>query len=176
MEQYELDFEAVVNGYFNPLLKGYIKQVIDTEAPITKDLLCRRVLKPLNLALQSSRMAALMNDILENLNPKCTESAVHGNVYWKDEQDPETYTTFRSSNEREAIHIPVEEARNAAVYILDRQGAQPGSSLIREMCKAFGYSRLGPNVEVAMLNGIELAASQSLIDKSNPERITLTNS
>ena len=173
LQEYNLDFEAVVNGYFNPLLKSYIQQVIDTEAPITKDLLCRRVLKSLNLTLQGSRMSSLMSEILENLNPKCTESIIHGNVYWKEDQDPETYTIFRSSNERDAIHIPAEEARNAAIYILDQQGAQPGSSLIREMCKAFGYSRLGPNIEAAMLNGIELAASQSLIDKSNPERIAL---
>lgn len=175
LQQYQLDLDAVANGYFNPLIKEYIKQVIETEAPITKDLLCRRVMKSLNLTFQGNRMTALMNGILDDLDLKRTESAMHGNVYWKDDQDPETYKIFRSSRERESMHIPAEEARNAAVYILDQQGAQPGSSLIREMCKAFGYSRLGPNVEVAMLNGIELAAAQSLIDKSNPERITLTD-
>ena len=112
-----------------------------------------------------------MQCILESLDLKTTTGT--DNVYWKKDQNPATYSLIRCSNERDALHIPAEEAKNAAVYILSQQGAQPAESLIREMAKVFGYSRAGDNVYTAMLQGIELACQQSLIDKSNNERVAL---
>jgi hypothetical protein len=40
------------------------------------------------------------------------------------------------------------------------------------MAKMFGYSRIGDNVYMAMMQGIELAAQRSLLEKS-PERVSL---
>ena len=56
---------------------------------------------------------------------------------------------------------------------LDQQGAMPFESLIREMTKVFGYGRAGDNVYMVMMSGINLGIDLSLIDKSDPERISL---
>ena len=69
------------------------------------------------------------------------------------------------------MHIPYEEAKNAALHVLDQQGAQPLESLIREMAKVFGYSRIGDNVYMTMMRGIELAHKRSLI-VTTPEKVS----
>ena len=75
------------------------------------------------------------------------------------------FLLIRQSNERDASHIPYEEAKNAAIHILDQQGSQPKDSLIREMAKLFGYSRVGDNVYYTMQKGIELAINKSLAEE-----------
>jgi hypothetical protein len=170
LEQCPLPVEDVVNGYYDGILKEYIKQVIEIEAPITSDLLCKRVLRSINIARMGSRVAGHMHYILASLNLK--KSTYHGNVYWRDDQNPLEYKLIRQSNERDAIHIPHEEARNAAIHILSEQGSQPRESLIKEMAKVFGYTRVGDNVYYTMNNGIEMAINDNHIFEVN-EKITL---
>lgn len=166
----ELDFrplpvDDVVNGYYDGIIMEYIKQVVDTEAPITSDLLCKRVLRAINIARMGTRVAGHMYYIIGRLNLK--KSVNIGDVYWNEQQDPKDYNLIRQSNEREAIHIPFEEARNAAVHILQEQGSQPRESLIKEMAKIFGYTRVGDNVYYAMHSGIELAINEDRIIELN---------
>ena len=170
LEQRSLPVEDVINGYYDGILKEYIKQVIEIEAPITSDLLCKRVLRSINIARMGSRVAGHMYYVLECLNLK--KSTNFGNVYWRNDQNPLEYKLIRQSNERDAIHIPHEEARNAAIHILSEQGSQPRESLIREMAKIFGYSRVGDNVYYTMNNGIEMAINDNHIFEVN-EKITL---
>ena len=170
LEQRYLPVEDMINGYYDGILKEYIKQVIDIEAPITSDLLCKRVLRSINIARMGSRVAEHMYYILDSLNLK--KSINHGDVYWRNDQNPLEYKLIRQSNERDAIHIPHEEARNAAIHILSEQGSQPRESLIREMAKIFGYTRVGDNVYYTMNNGIEMAINDNYIFEVN-EKITL---
>ena len=165
LESASLPVDSVINGQHDEIIKGLIKGVIETEAPITKDLLCKRVLRSINIARMGARVASYMDGLLDELALKKTVDVA--DVYWRNDQIPEDYPLIRYSNEREAMHIPFEEAKNAALHVLDQQGAQPFESLIREMAKVFGYSRIGDNVYMAMMKGIELAAERSLIDKTS---------
>ena len=171
LEPRPLASEDVVNGYHDEIIRNYIRQVIETEAPIIHDLLCRRVLRAINIARMGVRVSSRMQTIINSMNLKKTEET--DPVYWKDSQDPDTYSLVRYSNAREAMHIPIVEAKNAALYVLDQQGAMPFESLIREMTKVFGYGRAGDNVYMVMMSGINLGIALSLIDKSDPERISL---
>ncbi|MBR5103313.1 MAG: DUF3320 domain-containing protein [Bacteroidales bacterium] len=168
---FPLSAEGVVNGFYDELIKGYIREVIEIEAPIKHDLLCKRVLRAVDIARMGPRMSAYMQSIIDSMNLKTTQEA--GPVYWKDSQNPQDYCQIRYSNEREAMHIPDMESKNAALYVLRQQGAMPFESLVREMGKTFGYSRTGDNVYMAMRSGIELAARLSLIDLSSRERVSV---
>ena len=166
----ELDFrplpvEDVINGYYDGIIKEYIKHVVDTEAPITSDLLCKRVLRAINIARMGARVAGRMYTILGCLDLRKSNNIVE--VYWNEHQDPKEYNLIRQSNERDAIHIPFEEARNAAVHVLREQGSQPRESLIKEMAKLFGYTRVGDNVYYAMHSGIEMAKEEGHIVEAN---------
>ena len=165
LEQCPLPVENVVNGYHDHILMKYIEQVIEQEAPITKDLLCKRVLRAVNIARMGSRVAGQMYYIIKRMNLKKTDN--NGEVFWRHDQNPDEYQTIRCSNEREATYIPFEEARNAAIHVLNEQGAQPKESLVREMAKLFGYTRVGDNVYYVMLSGIELAEKEGRLQEVN---------
>lgn len=66
------------------------RQVIETEAPIIHDLLCRRVLRAINIARMGVRVSSRMQTIINSMNLKETEET--DPVYWKDSQDPDTYS------------------------------------------------------------------------------------
>ena len=72
---------------------------------------------------------------------------------------------MRCSNERDALDIPLREAYNAALLVLDEQIALPLDSLVKEMAKLFGYSRVGDNVYTAMSSAIGYAMSQGIVEK-----------
>ena len=168
---FPLSSDGVTNGYYDDFIKSFINEVIETEAPIKHDLLCKRVLRAIDIARMGPRLSARMQSIIDSMNLKTTQEI--GPVYWKESQDPLDYHQIRYSNEREAMHIPDMESKNAALYVLKQQGAMPFESLIREMGKTFGYSRTGDNVYMAMMSGIQLAADLFLIDMSNRERISV---
>ena len=147
------------------MIKEYLRKVIDAEAPISYNLLCKRVLRACNISRMGPRIAACMNGLIRDLRPSCTAGSFI--TYWRDDQDADSYPHIRVSNERDASDIPPQEACNAAVRILEEQGAQPADSLIREMAKLFGYSRVGDIVSAAMTEGIDLAKIRGLVEEEN---------
>ena len=165
LEQRSLPVERVINEEYDDLIMDYIEAVIEKEAPIREELLCKRVLRAVNIARMGVRVAEYMEYAIDCVSPRYTTD--DHRTFWSEDQDPDEYRIIRQSNERDASHIPYEEAKNAAIHILDQQGSQPKDSLIREMAKLFGYSRVGDNVYYTMQKGIDLAIAKSLAEESD---------
>ena len=132
---FPLSADGIASGFYDDIIKDYIAEVIEIEAPIKHDLLCKRVLRAIDIARMGPRVAARMQSIIDSMNLKKTEEI--GPVYWKDSQDPHDNSLIRYSNEREAMHIPDMESKNAALYVLKQQGAMPFESLIRAQSQKF---------------------------------------
>ena len=106
-----------------------------------------------------------MDSLLRIMHLKTTTDSFV--TYWADSQNPDEYPYVRSSSDRDAADIPTRETFNAAMLILEEQGALPVDSLVREMAKLFGFSRVGDNVNYAMLDGIEFAKKKGFIEEIN---------
>ena len=164
LTSYSIPPEEFALGDYDYLVSNLFQQVVDTEAPINYDLLCRRVLRACGISRLGSRISAHIGTLLQGLDIQCTQDP-HFVTYWKKDQDPETYPYIRRSNERDAADIPTRESVNAALLVLDEQLALPHDSLVKEMAKLFGYSRVGDNVSLAMENGIEFALRAGIIEE-----------
>lgn len=147
------------------ILQSYLRKVIETEAPISYNLLCKRVLRACNIARMGPRISACMNNMIRAIQPRCTSGSFI--TYWRNDQDPDSYPHIRVSNERDATDIPPRETCNAALRILEEQGAQPAESLVHEMARLFGYNRVGDIVNAAMQEGIALAKGKGLVEEVN---------
>ncbi len=132
-----------------------IRTTVEIEAPISKSLLCKRVLNSFGISRMGARLAAHMEDLLWQSELKTT--GTDNIFYWSDKQDPETYNTYRIISSREALDIAPEEVSVAITHILKEQGALPEEDLIRETAHKFTFSRMGDNVVASMTNGIEHA-------------------
>jgi len=165
LQQNYITAEEFIEGYRDSKIRSLIQQVVETEAPINYDLLCKRVLRACGIARMGSRVAGHIGLLLERMNMKTTRDTFL--TYWRNDQNPEEYPFIRYSNERDATDIPTRESLNAAILVLEEQMSLPHASLIKEMAKLFGYSRVGDNVNFAMYNGIQYAKKLGLIEEVN---------
>ncbi|MDD4227714.1 MAG: DUF3320 domain-containing protein, partial [Mariniphaga sp.] len=130
-----------------------IQQVIQTEAPISQGLLSKRILTAWGISRLGVRLKEYLDGLYGSLNLRFTRQ--NGNYfYWNEEQNPETYTTFRvpsnDDQKRSPEDLPKQEIAAGLVEILTNQISLPAEDLVKEAARLFGYARLGGNVEQAM--------------------------
>ena len=152
-----------------------IIQVVNTEPPISQNLLCRRVLAAWGISRNGTRVNAHFENLFPQLPIKRTQIG-KSIIFWKEEQNPDSYASFRvsdlESQKREADDLPPEEVAYGVREILVNQISLPKSELIREVSRLFGYARLGANVEAAMSSGI----ARSGLFEAHPHYAALTGS
>ena len=151
-------------------LKEQITEVLQAEAPISHNLLSKRILNAWGISKLGKRLNSYLTDLYLDMELKCT----HQNdtiFYWSSDQDPQKHNSFRTPPnddlKRNAEDIAKEEIACAITDILSNQISLPEADLIREAAKAFGYARLGGNVEQSMRTGIDHALSTDQITKIN---------
>jgi hypothetical protein len=165
--QLEVVYSTSSEGFLQPSnrqkILGQIRQVVETEAPISRSLLCKRVLGAWGISRLGGRISAQFDALFPLLKLQQTgkDSKV---IFWKEGQSPHEYIDFRigtaEGTKREAEDLPAEEVANAVKYILQNQISLSKEELVREMAKLFGYGRIGSNVEIAMVNGINEAMAR----------------
>lgn len=147
-------------------IKEQIRLVVETEAPIIKNLLARRILTAWGISKLGNRINAQFDQLISEMNLKRTKND-ENTIYWSENLNHEDYLTFRvyttNGQKRDAEDIPYEEISNAVKEILVHQISLPPDELIRETSRLFGFARLGTNVETAMKNGILYAIKKGYI-------------
>lgn len=154
--------DMLLLNYFNSTVSIDVVSILRKEAPISREMLIRRVLAAWSVTRIGSRIDAYFNKLFSQMSLKFTVSGKH--FYWFENQAPETYQFYRvpvnDTDKRDASDIPPEEISNAIREILDNQISLNRIDLIRETAHIFGFSRIGGNVESSMLAGIEKAVQR----------------
>ncbi|WP_205702873.1 DUF3320 domain-containing protein [Botryobacter ruber] len=149
-------------------------QIVNTESPISQNLLCKRVLGAWGISRNGSRLNNHLESIISTL-PIQRSQLGKSIIVWKEEHNPESYTAYRVSEsengKREADDLPPEEIANGVREILNNQISLPISELVREASRLFGYARLGANVEAAMISGITHAVRKGYAFEENDRLI-----
>ena len=113
------------------------------------------------------------------MNPRTTQQE-GVTFYWRDDQDPDSYSTFRTSGEgeckRDVRDVPVQETANAVHIVLLEQISMTRDDLIRETARKLGYTRLGGNVTAAMEAGLRTAEEKGNIAPNDTGMYLLTES
>ena len=166
--------DLFLQDYNKKYLIEDIQAVLNVEAPISKELLCRRVLAAWSMVRIGSRIEAWFDVIFAQMNIKHTDKG--NRFFWKADQQPEDYVLYRISNsetdKREASDIPPEEVSNAIREILENQISLNRDELVKDVARIFGFGRTGTYVESAMLSGIEKAVKRGFA-RVEAERVYL---
>lgn len=147
-----------------------IKEVLQSEAPISRNLLMKRVLSAWGISRSGARINNHFENLLSEMNVKKTQYGE--NMYlWKEDQHPSTYFIYRRAiadlEKRDADDLPPEEIANGVKEILKHQISLNHEDLIRETAKLFGFARIGGNVERAICGGIDLVLKDGLAKNQN---------
>lgn len=170
--------EEICNWHLE-LLCEQVNTVIQVEAPISKELLCKRVLSAWGISRLGSRINDRFEfDIFPKLNNVRTTSKNGKLFFWNPEQNPSTYDVFRLSDtiedRRNAEDLSPEEVSNAVSCILKQQISMFHDELSKETARLMGYSRSGGNVEKSMNQGIQKAIDRG-IARRDGERIIVVD-
>ena len=155
---------------FNELASNRIAECINTilkaEAPISREVLQKRVMTAWGIARQSNLVKAAFDIALEKSCGKALKSG-EAEFIWREDQSPETYTSCRAKCapevRRDIKDIPPEELGNGLILILSRQIAMQREDLMRETAHLFGFTRVTPALEVAVSLGIKSAKQRGRI-------------
>ncbi len=151
-------------------IKGQLMAVVTAEAPLSKELLCKRVLNAWGIARQGTRISTYFDALISELDVRQTQ---HGQrtFFWKENDNATAYKTFRvaASDEwrREADDLPPEEIANVIMEVLRQQISLSRIDLMREVARIFGYSRIGNNLKQAVNEAIDYAAEKSMLTLHN---------
>lgn len=152
---------------YRDTIRTQIESVMVVEAPVSKNLLAKRVLTGWGIARLGPRIAAHFDSIVQEMQLQQTLEG--GNtVYWRSDQQPDSYQDYRlPPNEilkRDAEDLPVQEVANGVKAILQNQISLNRDDLVRETAKLFGYARAGSNVEAAMQAGIAVLVKRGVAE------------
>ena len=172
LKQYKLSRLAPAIGYLGNseffasyestnIILWQIKAALDVEAPISRDLLCKRVLEAWQISRMGSRISRRFDELFSAMQVKSTklEDSV---FYWNTEMEPQKYDDFRvpSADEgtrRSLEHISPEEIGSAIKYILNQQIGLLKEDLEREVSRVFGFARCTEAMQKCIRAGIEIA-------------------
>lgn len=152
-----------VQGLYDARILEKIRAVVRTEAPISRALLCKRVLNSFSIARMGLRLSAHMERLLAQSGFPVTGG--ENPFYWNTDQDPEHYQVYRPVSSREALDIAPQEVAAAVCQVLEEQGALPRQDLLREVAHIFHYTRLGDNVTASLSRGLEEALRRGWVEQ-----------
>lgn len=140
-----------------------IEVVIAAEAPVSRSLLCRRVVQSCGISRADNRIQSRLDSILEKMNVRSTTQNDEL-FYWREDQLPDDYAGLRASaegdNQRDVRDVAVQEVANAIYLVLHEQFSMGEEDLYREGARKLGYTRLGRNVLSALELGLQHAMQQ----------------
>ncbi|MDE5567427.1 MAG: DUF3320 domain-containing protein, partial [Muribaculaceae bacterium] len=104
--QAQLSMETVapdefISGRHDRKAIGKIHKVIEAEAPISKNLLCKRVLNSFGITRMGARLSAYMDYLLAQSNVNTT--GLKTVFYWSKDENPDTYDIYRPDSGRDAL-------------------------------------------------------------------------
>lgn len=155
------------------ILLSQIRKIMESEAPISKSLLCKKILSEWGISRLGTRVEAQIETALDTLNIYRTE--YEGLVFcWNDKEQCASYSIYRPVSDREATDIPPEEIANAIRQLLTDSISLPAADLIKACAQQFGFARMGSNIDAAMQRGIREAVKRHYAKIEN-ERVTIAN-
>jgi hypothetical protein len=165
--------ETFLSFEHRQIILDQIREVMEAEAPVSRLLLCKKVLNAWRITRLGQRLDACFTALFSQL-PYYQTTDEEGNIFfWKDEEQFNTYDIYRINSNRDALDISTAEVANAMKQILREQISLPTSDLSRLTAQVLGFARMGTNVETAMHRGMKEAIRKGFLKIETGRAITL---
>lgn len=154
------------------LILKQINEVMNCEAPISKSLLCKRVLSAWGITRLVQKIETYFDSLLDECN---YYKSKHEDIsfFWTNENNYREYTIYRTNSKRDAVDLPPEEIANGMKKILAEDISLPIADLSRLTAQLFGFARSGSNVDAAMSRGLKVAIDKGYMKEENGRAITI---
>ncbi|MBR1483825.1 MAG: DUF3320 domain-containing protein [Ruminococcus sp.] len=126
-----------------------VSEIMRIEAPISRNMLTKRVLSSYSITRSTAKTQELLSDIYRRLRLQEIQQDDE-DIFWNQGQDPSAYPFIRVCGEgdckRDVRDVPRCEAMNAVMYVLRQQISLAEQDAVKEAAKLMGYPRMSSNV------------------------------
>jgi hypothetical protein len=148
-----------------PELGKVVEQVLAAEAPMTVELLARRVGAYFGIGRVTQRVTEQVRAALLGRGRLGDET----DVVWRMDQDPAAVPAVRVAGSgpaarRDIGEIPLAELAAAARIVVERAVGIGAAELVRDAARLIGFSRITDRVTDRVALGVQLAQQRTLIE------------
>ena len=151
-------------------IKKQIKNIIETEQPITNTLVYKRIVQLWKLTRNTPRIQSMIDDMLAPyyVDPYSLNST---KTYWKTGDDCQRFKGYRVHSNRDVLDIPLIETMNAMVYVIEQQVSIPKEECKRVTSQVLGFSHMGSNIDLTMETALSILLERGILQIQN-DRVT----
>ena len=170
--------DELLTQRYSDVIRKKIRKVIETEAPINKELVIKRVTDSFDIVRSTPKLHRYLDDTVTAMTYPKTSQGEDVQIIWSDDVKPTGYALYRPNgtgdNNREVMDVPYAEAANAVLQILYDEASLPKEHLIKEAAKLMNY-RMGSNVSAVFTAAADLVISKKLAVTDENDVCTLTD-
>lgn len=152
-------------------IKQQIQSLVDTEAPISKSLLYKKVLTAWNTSRAGARLEKHLEEIIKEMN--IVQTTHHQPFYW----NTNTTLGFYRSNDiekRNMEDIAPEEIIVALEEVVTENLSIEEDELLRYLARTFAFAKVGKQIDTLLRYTIDIAVKQDKVKREN-DRIKLAD-
>lgn len=148
--------ESIYFSENRPLLIQQFKEIVSTEAPISKSYLFRKIMKLWNTSRAGAKLNAYLTEIVDNI-PTIFKNETHQVFYWSESVTSDNLQEYRDNSlEKRAIDdISQEEIKLAIMEVMELNLSLSKEDLLRATAKTFGFMKVGNQIEQIISAALE---------------------
>lgn len=156
--------EMVFDPANRMLLVRQIREVVNTEAPIGRDLLYRKVLQAWNISRTGAKLFRHLEGVMKELN--FVQTLHHQPFYHRADSDG-TLAHYRSNDtEKRAIEdIAPEEIVVALHEAVENSLSIEEDELLRHLARTFGFAKVGKQMDTLLRYAVDLAEKRGKVKR-----------
>lgn len=145
------------------IIKRQIQQILEVESPISKGLLCKKILSAWFTSRMGGKLESYLDDIIHEVD--LTERTHLGQVYyWKPGMtEIDFYRVGEGSDRRNIEDIAPEELKVAILEAIDQYLSIELEELLRHTARIFGFAKLGRQIDLSLRYTIDLMVQENLV-------------
>lgn len=156
--------ETIFEFHNRNTIKEQIQSLVDTEAPISKSLLYKKVLQAWNTSRVGARLDKLLEGVIEEMN--LVETTHHQPFYWKNNAILDHYRS-NDIEKRNMEDIAPEEVMVALEEVVNNNLSIEEDELLRYLARTFGFSKVGKQIDTLLRYCIDISVKQEKVKREN---------
>lgn len=168
--------ESFYESYSRNKIRNLMKSIIETEAPISRKSLFKKVLSAWGITRSGNKVESILDNVITFVDK--SETYENGSIfYWKKNQNPSEYSVYRVDDQSEVKRsiddISSYEILNASIEVLNEQISLNTDDLVKETAKKLGFSRTGTLIDTTVRNAVLLGQQNNILKISNDNKASL---
>lgn len=168
--------ESFYESYSRNKIRNLMKSIIETEAPISRKSLFKKVLSAWGITRSGNKVESILDNAITFVDK--SETYENGSIfYWKKNQNPSEYSVYRVDDQSEVKRsiddISSYEILNALIEVLNEQISLNTDDLVKESAKKLGFSRTGTLIDTTVRNAVLLGQQNNILKISNDNKASL---